>query len=466
MTALPSESPDWLDAAQLQATLDRHQPEDAGQIGEILAKARDCKGLDGNEIAALMMLQDPERIAALFETAHTVKEAIYGKRMVFFAPLYISNLCGNECLYCAFRASNKSVIRHSLSQEQIAREIEILIDQGHKRVLMVAGESYRGGFDYVLESIATIYSVKRGSGSIRRVNANLAPLTLEQFRALHGAGIGTYQLFQETYHRETYTACHPRGPKADFNWRVTAFDRAMAAGIDDVGMGVLFGLADWRFETLALMSHIAHLEKEFGVGCHTISVPRLEPAIGSTMATHPPMPVSDADFKKLVAILRLAVPYTGLIMSTRESAAMRRETYALGVSQISAGSRTNPGGYADAEHFESSQFQLGDHRSLEEVVQDIAAMGYIPSFCTACYRVGRTGEDFMDLAKTGEIKAKCAPNAVGTFLEYLLDYAGPDTLVEGEQRIEAEIAMMAPDEQRAARRMAEMVRAGKRDVFC
>ena len=466
MTALPSESPDWLDAAQLQATLDRHQPEDAGQIGEILAKARDCKGLDGNEIAALMMLQDPERIAALFETAHTVKEAIYGKRMVFFAPLYISNLCGNECLYCAFRASNKSVIRHSLSQEQIAREIEILIDQGHKRVLMVAGESYRGGFDYVLESIATIYSVKRGSGSIRRVNANLAPLTLEQFRALHGAGIGTYQLFQETYHRETYTACHPRGPKADFNWRVTAFDRAMAAGIDDVGMGVLFGLADWRFETLALMSHIAHLEKEFGVGCHTISVPRLEPAIGSTMATHPPMPVSDADFKKLVAILRLAVPYTGLIMSTRESAAMRRETYALGVSQISAGSRTNPGGYADAEHFESSQFQLGDHRSLEEVIQDIAALGYIPSFCTACYRVGRTGEDFMDLAKTGEIKAKCAPNAVGTFLEYLLDYAGPDTLVEGEQRIEAEIAMMAPDEQRAARRMAEMVRAGKRDVFC
>jgi len=466
MTALPSESPDWLDAAQLQATLDRHQQEDAGQIGEILAKARDCKGLDGNEIAALMTLQDPERIAALFETARTVKEAIYGKRMVFFAPLYISNLCGNECLYCAFRASNKSVIRHSLSQEQIAREIEILIDQGHKRVLMVAGESYRGGFDYVLESIATIYSVHRGNGSIRRVNANLAPLTLDQFRALHGAGIGTYQLFQETYHRETYTACHPRGPKADFNWRVTAFDRAMTAGIDDVGMGVLFGLADWRFETLALMSHIAHLEKEFGVGCHTISVPRLEPAIGSTMATHPPMPVSDADFKKLVAILRLAVPYTGLIMSTRESAAMRRETYALGVSQISAGSRTNPGGYADAEHFESSQFQLGDHRSLEEVVQDIAAMGYIPSFCTACYRVGRTGEDFMDLAKTGEIKAKCAPNAVGTFLEYLLDYAGPDTLAEGEQRIEAEIAMMAPDEQRAARRMADMVRAGKRDVFC
>ncbi|MFD2232823.1 [FeFe] hydrogenase H-cluster radical SAM maturase HydG [Phaeospirillum tilakii] len=466
MTHASPDSPDWLDAARLQDALDRHRREDAGRIAEILAKARELKGLDGDEVAALAALDRPDLLAELFATARAVKEAIYGRRMVFFAPLYISNLCGNECLYCAFRASNNSVIRHTLNQEEIAREVEILIEQGHKRVLMVAGESYRGGFEYVLDSIATIYSVKRANGAIRRVNANLAPLTVDQFRALHGAGIGTYQLFQETYHRETYAACHPRGQKADFNWRVTAFDRAMEAGIDDVGMGVLFGLADWRFEVLALMSHIAHLEERFGVGCHTISVPRLEPAIGSAMATHPPVPVSDADFKKLVAILRLAVPYTGLIMSTRESAAMRRETYALGVSQISAGSRTNPGGYAAAEQFESSQFQLGDHRSLEEVVQDIAAMGYIPSFCTACYRVGRTGGDFMDLAKTGDIKAKCAPNAVGTFLEYLLDYAGPDTLAEGERRIAAEIAAMAPEEQRVARRLADMVRAGKRDVFC
>jgi 2-iminoacetate synthase len=333
---------------------------------------------------------------------------------------------------------------------------------------LVAGESYArvGGSGYVLDSIATIYSVQKGDGASRRVNANLAPLTVEEFRALHGAGIGTYQLFQETYDREVYAATHPKGRKADFDWRVTAFDRAMTAGIDDIGMGVLFGLADWRFELLAMMSHIAHLEERFGVGCHTISVPRLEPAMGSDMASCPPRPVSDEDFRKLVAILRLAVPYTGLIMSTRESAAMRQETYALGVSQISAGSRTNPGGYADEQRFESGQFQLGDHRSLEEVVRDIASMGYIPSFCTACYRVGRTGGDFMDLAKTGEIKEKCGPNAVGTFLEYLLDYATPDTLAAGETAIAAEIAAMDPKEQRVAQRLADMVRAGKRDVFC
>jgi len=468
MTLPVSQAPDWLDAGRIRSTLARNTTEDSGRVAEVLTKAREMKGLDLDDVAVLAALTRPDLIEELYATAKQVKEAIYGRRMVFFAPLYISNRCSNECLYCAFRASNKGLIRHTLSQEEIARETEILIDQGHKRVLMVAGESYAGagGFRYVLDSIATIYSVQKGAGAIRRVNANLAPLTIEEFRDLHGAGIGTYQLFQETYDREVYAATHPKGRKADFNWRVTAFDRAMSAGIDDVGMGVLFGLADWRFEILALLSHIAHLEKQFGVGCHTISVPRMEPASGSDMATCPPQPVSDEDFKKLVAILRLAVPYTGLIMSTRESAAMRRETYALGVSQISAGSRTNPGGYADEQRFESGQFQLGDHRSLEEVVQDIAEMGYIPSFCTACYRVGRTGGDFMDLAKTGEIKEKCGPNAVGTFLEYLLDYGSPATLAAGEKAIAAEIAAMDAKDGRVAQRLADMVRAGKRDVFC
>jgi len=259
---------------------------------------------------------------------------------------------------------------------------------------------------------------------------------------------------------------HPRGKKADFGWRASAMDRAMEAGIDDVGLGVLFGLADWRFELLALMQHIAHLEDRFGVGCHTISVPRLEPAHGSEVASSPPNRVSDEDFRKIVAILRMAVPYTGLIMSTRESPAMRRETYSLGVSQISAGSRTNPGGYASEEKFDASQFQLGDHRSLDEVVAELASLGYMPSFCTACYRLGRTGKDFMDLAKPGLIKQKCGPNSVGTFLEYLTDYAGPETRALGEEVILGEVSHMAAKDQEVSERIMRAIRKGKRDVFC
>ena len=466
MTSLPSSANSWLDPARIGAVLERRRIEDRGHVRAVLAKAREMKGLDLDDVAALAALDDPELTAEMFAAAKVVKEEIYGKRMVFFAPMYITNHCANECLYCAFRASNDGLIRHALSRDEIIRETEILVGQGHKRVLLVAGESYPGGLPYVLDAIAAIYSVGAEGCGIRRVNANLAPLSLADFRDLKAAGIGTYQLFQETYQRDVYAAVHTRGRKADFDWRCSAFDRAMEAGIDDVGMGVLFGLGDWRFETLALMSHIAHLEERFGVGCHTISVPRIEPASGAEMATYPPRPVGDEDFRKLVAILRLAVPYTGLIMSTRESAEMRRETYALGVSQISAGSRTNPGGYAADEEFNASQFQLGDHRSLEEVVADISAMGYIPSFCTACYRVGRTGEDFMALAKVGTIKEKCAPNAVGTFLEYLIDTASPETAAAGEQAIAREVAAMADKEKRVAKRLLDQVRAGKRDVFC
>jgi 2-iminoacetate synthase len=311
---------------------------DAGRIREILAKAAAADGLDLDEVAALSTISDPELLAELFATARAVKEDIYGKRLVLFAPLYVSNLCENDCLYCAFRVRNKELKRRALTQDEIRREVEILVDQGHKRVLLVAGESYpKQGFQYVLDSVATIYGVKRGNGEIRRINANVAPLSVDEFRALKGTGIGTYQLFQETYHRETYRQVHLGGRKRDYDWRVTGMDRAMEGGIDDVGIGVLFGLFDWRFEILAILQHIRHLEDKFGVGPHTISMPRLEPAVGSDIASHPPHPVDDLDFRKIVAITRLAVPYTGMIMSTRETANLRRETFAMGVSQISAG---------------------------------------------------------------------------------------------------------------------------------
>ncbi|HOT51298.1 MAG TPA: [FeFe] hydrogenase H-cluster radical SAM maturase HydG, partial [Candidatus Hydrogenedentes bacterium] len=288
-----------------------------------------------------------------------------------------------------------------------------------------------------------------------------------EFRQLKAASIGTYQLFQETYHRETYAKMHIGGKKKNYDWRVTAMDRAMQAGIDDVGIGVLFGLFDWRFEILAMMQHIAHLEERFGVGPHTISVPRLEPATGSDIALHPPHAVSDLDFRKIVAILRLAVPYTGIIMSTRETANIRRETFALGVSQISAGSRTNPGGYTEGDPIAvSEQFSLGDHRSLDEVIRDVASLGYIPSFCTACYRLGRTGQDFMDMAKPGDIKNHCDPNALSTFQEYLIDYASPETREAGEKLIAETLARMNDRQRNTSEKLLAKVREGKRDVFC
>jgi 2-iminoacetate synthase len=319
----------------------------------------------------------------------------------------------------------------------------------------------------VLDSIKTVYNVKSSHGEIRRVNVNIAPLETEEFRALKNAGIGTYQIFQETYHRETYKNVHLGGKKRDYNWRIWSLHRAMEAGIDDVGIGVLFGLYDYRFEILALMQHIFELEAKFGVGPHTISVPRLEPATNSDLASHPPFPVSDTDFQKIVAILRLAVPYTGIIMSTRETAKMRRETFALGVSQISAGSRTNPGGYEEErEDDPSGQFSLGDHRSMDEVIRDVASMGYIPSFCTACYRLGRTGRDFMDLAKPGDIKLHCAPNALSSFKEYLQYFASPETAETGNRLINKTISEMSGIARQRAEKLVKRVEAGKDDVYC
>lgn len=457
---------DFINEAKVWEALEQNKNPEPAQIKEVLAKAAEMKGLNLADVAILSAISDPEMLAELFNTANTVKETIYGKRLVLFAPLYISNLCSNECLYCAFRATNKEIDRHALSQEHIARETEVLINQGHKRVLLVAGESYpKKGFDYVLESIRTIYSVKSEHGEIRRININVAPLTVDEFKLAKAEGIGTYQIFQETYHRETYHKVHVGGKKRDYNWRVWALHRAMEAGIDDVGIGVLFGLFDYRFEIMAMMQHIFELEDKFGVGPHTISVPRMEPATNSDMASHPPFPVSDIDFRKIVAILRLAVPYTGIIMSTRETAKMRRDTFALGVSQISAGSKTNPGGYEEDDEI-SGQFSLGDHRPLDEVIRDVASMGYIPSFCTACYRLGRTGQDFMDLAKPGDIRLHCGPNGLSSFKEYLQNYASPETREIGDKLIRDTIAGLTGVAKQRAEKLVKRVEAGRDDVYC
>lgn len=458
----------FINEQKIWSILENNKQANFIQINEVLAKAREMKGLNLEDVAVLINISDPEMLFELFNAANYVKETIYGKRLVLFAPLYISNMCSNECLYCAFRATNKNIVRSVLTQQQIARETDILIRQGHKRILLVAGESYPNqGFQYILDSIKTIYSVKSEHGEIRRVNVNIAPLDTPNFKLLKQAGIGTYQIFQETYHRETYKKVHLAGKKRDYNWRVWSLHRAMEAGIDDVGIGVLFGLFDYRFEILALMQHIFELEAKFGVGPHTISVPRLEPATDSDIASHPPFPVSDIDFRKIVAILRLAVPYTGIIMSTRETASLRRETFALGVSQISAGSRTNPGGYEhEGEDDPSGQFSLGDHRSLDEVIRDVASLGYIPSFCTACYRLGRTGQDFMDLAKPGDIKLHCAPNALSSFQEYLQNFASEETAAVGSKLILKSIGEMSGLAKQRAEKLVSRVKEGKDDVYC
>ena len=457
-----------INVERIEHILAQSQKVDPVRVREVLTKARELKGLDEAEMAALMAVREPALLDEVFAAARWVKNEIYGARLVLFAPLYISNLCKNECLYCAFRVRNQEVVRRALNMQEIAAETKILVEQGHKRVLVVAGEAYpdQDGFGYILKAIETVYATRSGPGEIRRVNANLAPLTLDQFRQLKAAQIGTYQLFQETYDRNVYAKVHLAGRKRDYDWRVTAFDRAMEAGIDDVGIGVLLGLADWRFELLAMMQHIRHLEGRFGVGPHTISVPRLEPATGSPMGASPPSPVSDADFLKIVAILRLAVPYTGIIMSTRETAAIRRETFALGVSQISAGSRTNPGGYSELSgERDASQFCLGDHRTLDEVIRDVTQLGYIPSFCTACYRLGRTGQDFMDLAKPGEIKHHCEPNALSTYTEYLCDYATPETRAAGHECVRQILARMTSSQRKIAAGLTEAVQGGQRDVY-
>jgi len=420
----------FIDEGAIWDIVNKNSVADPGHVREILDKALELKGLSLAEAACLLQAEDPDMNQEIASAARKVKKAIYGNRVVLFAPLYITNECGNRCAYCGFKDTNTELVRRTLTPEELRREVGVLEDLGHKRLLLVYGEHPKFGADWIAETVRTVYeTVSEKSGEIRRVNINCAPLDVEGFRKLHEVGIGTYQCFQETYHSETYARLHTKGRKSDYLWRLHAMHRAMEAGIDDVGMGALLGLYDYRFDILALLAHAAELEKAFGVGPHTLSFPRLEPALNSEIAFHPPYPITDTQFKRLVAVLRLAVPFTGLILSTREGREMRRELLDIGVSQISAGSRTYPGAYTDPNYDrpDVQQFCVGDNRSLDEVVREIVRQGYIPSWCTACYRLGRTGEEFMKLAKNGFIQDFCRPNALLTFSEYLQDYASAET---------------------------------------
>lgn len=423
----------FIDRDRLYSLMEEKAPSE-NELNAILNKALQFKGLDQREVASLLRVSDPGQIRRIMEAARTVKEHIYGRRLVFFAPVYTGNVCVNNCLYCAFRSDNKSLKRTILTMPEIEAEVASLLKDGHKRILLICGESARNGTDYMCEAIRTTYAVRDERGNyVRRINIEIAPLPVEDFSRLKKEKIGTYVCFQETYDPVLYGQYHPAGtPKADYDYRLTVFDRAMQGGIDDVGLGVLFGLADYRFEVLALMEHAHHLEAVFGCGPHTISFPRIEPADNAPLTKNIPYPVSDDDFKKIIAIIRISLPYTGMILSTRETEEMRTELFNHGVSQISAGSRTNPGAYSKGrDHDYGSQFSLGDHRSLEEVISSIIEKEYIPSFCTGCYRKGRVGNDFMDLAKPGLIKEFCMPNAIFTFKEYLLDFASPETKEKG-----------------------------------
>lgn len=435
----------------------------------IIEKSRDARGLTPHETAVLLQTEDNDTLQLLFATAREVKEKIYGKRLVLFAPLYISNYCINNCSYCGYRTSN-SINRRRLDLDEIEKEVIALESMGHKRIALEVGEDpINCPIEYVLDAIKCIYSVKEKTGSIRRINVNIAATTVDEYRMLKDAGIGTYILFQETYHRDTYAKLHPSGPKRDFDWHTLAMDRAMEGGIDDVGFGVLFGLYDYKYEVLGLLFHSLHLEERFGVGCHTISVPRLRPATGVTIENFPHL-VNDDDFKKIVATIRLAVPYTGMILSTRERANFRDEAVNLGISQLSAGSCTGVGGYhkdIEGKHRETvGQFQVEDQRSTDEMLHSICESGYIPSFCTACYRRGRTGDHFMPLAKSGEIQNLCQPNAILTFKEFLIDYASEETRKVGEKVIEKQIeAIKDPKMRQNTVERLKKIEAGERDLY-
>ena len=458
----------FIDEAQIGTLLDDPALKtEARQLQALEKSGRDERlGLD--DVCSLLYAESPEIRDRIHRRAKELKYRIYGNRLVFFAPLYLTNRCVNNCLYCSFRRDNEDLVRATLTQEEIRSEVEVLVSQGHKRLLLVAGEHPKEAtLDYIEESVKTVYAVDQGGHNIRRVNINAAPMTVEEFARLNTFGIGTYQCFQETYHRETYKYVHPSGKKADYEWRITAMDRALEAGIDDIGIGVLYGLYDFRFETLAMMQHIFHLEENYnGVGPHTISIPRLEPALNAPLdGDSSPWSVDDEDFKNLVAVLRIAVPYTGMILSTREDAEMRKTLFDFGISQISAGSKTDPGGYLHSEHAHSEQFQLGDHRPLDEVVKDVVSLGYMPSFCTACYRSGRTGDRFMDLAKSGNIGKICAPNALATFDEYLARYANEETRAEAKKLIERELETMPENVRRKTIQMMQDIDEGKTDVY-
>lgn len=439
---------------------------DQNKVDIILNKALELKGLNLEESAVLLNINDDSLLQKIYDAAKKLKETIYGKRIVLFAPLYLSNYCTNNCLYCGFRSDNKNIKRKMLTSDEVIEETKQILNTGHKRLLLVAGEdTSKCNLDFIEEIINKIYEQKVMNGEVRRLNINIAPLKTEEFERLAEFGIGTYQCFQETYHKETYKIMHPTGLKANYEWRLGTMERALSAGLHDVGMGALFGLTDFRYEVLALLSHSEYLDKKFGVGPHTLSIPRIEPADGSKLSESPPHAIDDKTFKKIVAVLRLSVPYTGIILSTRERPEVRRELLEVGVSQISAGSKTNPGGYTEKQATE--QFSIGDTRSLDEVINELAENDFIPSFCTSCYRVGRVGKDFMDLAKPGLIQRFCNPNAILTFAEYLVDYASEETKQAGFNAITKHINEIKDEKTKSKiKDQLEQIKSGERDIFC
>ena len=410
-------------------------------VREIIEKSKSAEGLTPEETAVLLNLEDKELIEEMFKAARQVKEKLYGKRLVVFAPLYVSNYCVNNCTYCGYKHCNDELKRKKLNKEQLIEEVKVLESLGHKRIALEAGEDpVNAPLDYILDCIKSIYSIKFDNGSIRRINVNIAATTVENYKRLKDAEIGTYILFQETYHKPTYEKLHVSGPKHNYNYHTTAMHRAREAGIDDIGMGVLYGLYDYKYETLAMLMHAMDLEETTGVGPHTLSVPRIRPAENVSLENYPYL-VDDEDFKKIVAILRLAVPYAGIILSTREEPGLRDEIIALGVSQVSTGSCTGVGGYSESyvDPEEKPQFEVGDHRSPVEMIESLMEAGYIPSYCTACYREGRTGERFMDIVKSGELYKICEANALITLKEFIDDYGTDRTREIGDKLIKKSI---------------------------
>ncbi|MGY5240046.1 [FeFe] hydrogenase H-cluster radical SAM maturase HydG [Clostridium tertium] len=456
----------FIDHEYIEKILEEAKNATKEEINAVLERAKKREGLSYEDIAVLLQVEDEVDLKEIYKLAGEIKDSIYGKRVVMFAPLYVSDYCVNNCVYCGYQRCNEFG-RRKLTMEEVREEVKILEKMGHKRLALELGEDpVNAPIEYVLECLDTIYKTQNENGEIRRVNVNIAATTVENYKKLNEAKIGTYILFQETYHKPTYEKMHPKSIKGDYNYHLTAFDRAMEAGVDDVGAGVLFGLSDPKFEVIGLMMHNKHLEEKFGVGFHTISMPRLKPAKGMTLEQFPHI-VDDNMFKKLVAIVRIAVPFTGIIMSTRETAEMRRELLKCGVSQLSAGSSTGVGGYKDREEGkEVSQFKTSDERTPLEVLKGVLDDGYIPSYCTACYRKGRTGERFMTLAKSGEIQNMCEPNAMATLLEFALDYGDKEILEKSEKVISKEIEnIKREDIKNVLKSNLEKLRKGQRDLY-
>jgi len=458
---------DFVDEAAFRRLIGGEAP-DPARVRDVLAKSLAKEPLEPAETAVLLRAGAPELVEEIYDAARRLKREVYGRRIVLFAPLYIGNLCVNDCGYCAFRASNPDSVRRTLSPAEVEAQVAALERSGHKRLILVFGEHPRYTPEFIADTVRRVAAVRTGHGEIRRVNINAAPLDVAGFRTVHEAGIGTYQVFQETYHRATYARYHPaRTFKGDYDFRLDSPNRAFAAGCDDFGIGALFGLADWRFDVLGLVAHARHLQERHGVGPHTLSFPRLRPASGVDLSGAPF--VGDDDFKRLVAILRLSVPYAGMILTAREPAALRREILGFGVSQIDAGSRIELGGYTeagDAQVMDREQFALGDLRPLDEVLRQLLEDGHVPSFCTACYRMGRTGEHFMEYAIPGFIERFCTPNALVTLTEYLQDYASAPTREAGRRLVERELAALPEGAAKESlRRRLQATRDGQHDLY-